>query len=515
VFLLGERSGVPQLAWALQQAGDGFLVIQGKLPVDALIPQRSLTLDKRHAALVRTGEGVAPADEVVQADAEVPADAEQASDGPAYRAALALLGDPARSLRKGRPAAGHRPPPEGVWRLDKTYADKEYPEAEYRLLALFRFWNVIHYFYPYKHLMDRDWNEVLPQFIPTFLTAPDARGYALAVAELSTFVPDGHTRVFGSRELTRFFGEVTPPLSLRLIEGAPVVTRVLDPKARIKVGDVVVAVDGERAEKRIERLGKYLAASTPAAHKAVVLGYLLGGPRGSACRLAVRGADGRTREVELRRDPAAFVQPAPGEKESFKRLPGNLGYADLTRLRRDEVEPMFDKLKDTKGIVFDLRGYPQGTFYLLAPRLNVKNAKYAAVFQRPLVSGDGGLEGTFLFRQPILATDKPKYQGKTVTLIDERAISQAEHTGLFLEAACGTTFIGTHTQGANGDVTRFVLPGNLIVMFGGHDVRHADGRQLQRIGLVPHIEVRPTIRGIREGADEVLERALQLLREGK
>ena len=98
-------------------------------------------------------------------------------------------------------------------------------------------------------------------------------------------------------------------------------------------------------------------------------------------------------------------------------------------------------------------------------------------------------------------------------LIDERAMSQAEHTGLFFEAANGTKFIGSHTTGANGDQTNFCVPGGIIIMFTGQAVRHADGRQLQRIGLVPDIEVRPTIEGIQNGKDEVLEAAIQYLRE--
>jgi hypothetical protein len=57
------------------------------------------------------------------------------------------------------------------------------------------------------------------------------------------------------------------------------------------------------------------------------------------------------------------------------------------------------------------------------------------------------------------------------------------------------------------------LPRDIVVSFSGHDVRHADGRQLQRVGLVPHIEVRPTIKGIRDGRDEVLERARNFLAE--
>jgi Peptidase family S41 len=101
----------------------------------------------------------------------------------------------------------------------------------------------------------------------------------------------------------------------------------------------------------------------------------------------------------------------------------------------------------------------------------------------------------------------------TVMLIDERAISQSEHTGLFFEAASGTTFIGTSTAGANGDVTGFSLPGGITVYFTGHDVRHADGRQLQRIGLTPEVEVAPTRAGLRAGKDEVLERVLRYLEE--
>ena len=47
--------------------------------------------------------------------------------------------------------------------------------------------------------------------------------------------------------------------------------------------------------------------------------------------------------------------------------------------------------------------------------------------------------------------------------------------------------------------------------FSGHAVRHADGRQLQRLGLQPDVPARPTIAGVRAGRDEVLEQALRYL----
>lgn len=104
------------------------------------------------------------------------------------------------------------------------------------------------------------------------------------------------------------------------------------------------------------------------------------------------------------------------------------------------------------------------------------------------------------------------YSGETVMLIDERAVSQAEFTGMMFRAAAGTRFVGTPTAGANGDVTDFALPGRLRVSFTGTGIGFPDGERLQRRGLILDVYVEPTLAGLRAGRDEVLERALDLLR---
>jgi C-terminal processing protease CtpA/Prc len=177
---------------------------------------------------------------------------------------------------------------------------------------------------------------------------------------------------------------------------------------------------------------------------------------------------------------------------------------------------MFEKLKNTKAIVFDMRGYPNGTAWAIAPYLNTRKARYGAVFERNVLSAVSEEEANvrYKFFQEIPKADVPLYRGKTVMLIDERAISQSEHSGLFFEAANGTTFIGSPSAGANGDVTNLVLPGGISMMFTGHDVRHLDGRQLQRVGLRPQVFVRPTLGGLQSGRDEVLDKALEFLRGG-
>ena len=54
-------------------------------------------------------------------------------------------------------------------------------------------------------------------------------------------------------------------------------------------------------------------------------------------------------------------------------------------------------------------------------------------------------------------------------------------------------------------------PGGITTTFTGAGVYYPDGRETQRVGIVPDIVVKPTIKGIREGKDEVMERAIELI----
>jgi hypothetical protein len=198
--------------------------------------------------------------------------------------------------------------------------------------------------------------------------------------------------------------------------------------------------------------------------------------------------------------------------QAYRLLAPDVGYADLDRLENADVDAMFAAFEATQAIVFDMRGYPHQTAASIASRINVRGGRAMAQQFIPLVT-TGSSQRSF-FEQWIPRTDKPIYRGKTVMLVDERTGSQAEHAGLYFETANGTKFVGSQTAGADGETTTLVLPGGIYVRFTGTDVRHADGRQLQQVGLVPDIEVKPTIDGLRKGRDEVLDRALAFLRNG-
>ena len=84
-----------------------------------------------------------------------------------------------------------------------------------------------------------------------------------------------------------------------------------------------------------------------------------------------------------------------------------------------------------------------------------------------------------------------------------------------LRVAPKATVIGSTTAGADGNVSRIVLPGNVTTMISGIGVYYPDGTETQRIGIVPDIEVHPSIAGIRAGQDELLQKAISIIEQHK
>ncbi len=437
-----------------------------------------------------------------------------------------------KSLVAGRtkPTGGERNAPAAALSApyDKAYPDMTFPNAEYRLLALFRLWTVTNYFFPYKHLMDLDWEAVLTEFIPKFEASKSALDYQLTVMQLATKLQDSHVWVRNAKVAEDHIGAYVPPLFLASVEGRPVVVALpetADPAGGIGIGDEIFAIDGQPVEQRRLWLQSLIAASTPQALRRDVERELLRGARDSVAKLRIRDASGTERDIEVKRnfDWGSKVRWLPTYRKvpkTYELLPSGAAYIDLERLAPGEVDAAMAIAQQAPAIIFDLRGYPQGTGFTIAPRLVKKKSNkpvIGALFSPPFLRGDlFGDEGAapkYTFSQPLQPTDKPAYQGKVVVLINEWAQSQAEHTCLAFAAATDVTFIGSATAGANGDITNLILPGNLTVWFTGQEVRYADGRQLQRIGVQPNIHVTPTIAGIRAKRDEVLEAAVSFLQQ--
>ena len=48
-------------------------------------------------------------------------------------------------------------------------------------------------------------------------------------------------------------------------------------------------------------------------------------------------------------------------------------------------------------------------------------------------------------------------------------------------------------------------------MISGIGIYYPNGGETQRVGIIPDIEIKPTLKGIREGKDELLEKAIEII----
>ena len=195
--------------------------------------------------------------------------------------------------------------------------------------------------------------------------------------------------------------------------------------------------------------------------------------------------------------------------DKWKILPDNIGYVHMGILKIEDVDQMMAELIDTQAIIFDIRTYPQGTSRSIANYLN-PTAEDFAKYTIP----DLDYPGEFYFVQDskIGPEDNPDYyKGRVVLLINERTQSHAEWTCMGLQTAPDVTIIGSQTAGADGNISYVWLPGYIYTYFTGLGVYYPDGTPTQRIGIVPDIVVHPTIAGIQQDRDELLERAIQFI----
>jgi C-terminal processing protease CtpA/Prc len=108
---------------------------------------------------------------------------------------------------------------------------------------------------------------------------------------------------------------------------------------------------------------------------------------------------------------------------------------------------------------------------------------------------------------------EPRLNGQIAFITDGRAVSYAESVMGIVEAYGLGEIVGATTAGTNGNINPFELPGGYTVIWTGMKVLKHDGSQHHGVGIAPTVPIEPTAKGIAEGRDEVLEKAVEVLQE--
>ena len=370
---------------------------------------------------------------------------------------------------------------------------------------------MIQYYFPYKNLIDENWESILTKYIPKFISSENELEYKLTVLELIAEINDTHANIW-SRDsaLENYFGKKIAPIEINFIENKPVIVRLfnqLPTNSKLNIGDIILSINGENIDSLIKEKIKYCPASNYSTKLRDVARKIMRTNLDSL-NLTVENQEGIYNE-SVKTYPHRQVDYWTKQVPSYRTISEEIGYIYPGTLAKGEIDQIMDSYLDKKGIIIDLRCYPSdfivfslGKYLMPEPTEFVKFTK-----------GSIKTPGLFTYKYTLEVGEKNDnfYKGRVVILINEFTQSNAEYTTMALRVAPNATVIGSTTAAADGNISTIYLPGNIKTMISGIGVYYPNEMETQRIGIIPDIEISPTINGIRNGNDEVLEKAIGII----
>jgi len=404
---------------------------------------------------------------------------------------------------------------------ENPYPDVKLDEG-YRLLALFRYWNMIQYFFPYKNLIEEDWNLVLREFIPKFINKKSVLEYNLNALELIGRIHDTHANIWGRNPvLAEYKGKNIAEANVVFIDGKAVVTDFspffdtvkVTPDRTLSAGDVIISVNGKAMNELIQERLPYTPASNYATQLRDIGAAMLRTNDTIITLEIIR--DGKSETKTVRCYPRNYYDYnkyyTRNNQKSWSIINEDIGYIFPATIKNGDLPGMMEAFKNTKGIIIDFRCYPSDFFvftlgkYLMPQptdfvKFRIGNIEYPGLFTitETLKTGE---------------TNNDYYKGKVIIIVNDLTLSSAEYHSMAFRTAPNAKVIGSITAAADGNISEVLLPGGIKSNISGIAVLTPDGKETQRVGIIPDVEVKPTLEGIKNGKDELLEKAIEMIKK--
>jgi carboxyl-terminal processing protease len=402
---------------------------------------------------------------------------------------------------------------------ERPYEEMKMPDVHYRLLSLFRFWNLINYYYPYKYLIGKPWEQVQLEFIPEMLQAGDTVTYHKVLARMAASINDSHGGLW-PWVYNSIVGKYGPDFYFRIIEDKIVVTQLKDSVRyrHIRTGTVIDHMDGIPVKEKIRQYGVYIPASNEAA-RLRDLHHLVLRSKNTTAVLSGRQPDGTPFRERIALTEPNFIRDYMDifdmrSSITSKMVADRVGYVVFGNISKENIDSIMQPLMSSKAIIFDMRKnmvngygiYNVSSYLLTRPVIYSKDTHpdYAlpGIFQY-----DTANKGTLY--ETVGKNNQRAYGGKVILLVDERTQSVLEWACMIIKTAPHVTVIGSKTAGADGNVTRTTLPGNYKINFSGLGIYYPDGTETQRIGIHVDIPVKVTVDDLVQKRDPALQKAIE------
>lgn len=409
-----------------------------------------------------------------------------------------------------------------VFQNEKRFPAADWSKPAVRLLALFRFWNAMEYWYPYKYNLPVSWDRILSTGINEFLQAGSPEAYNLAIMRLVTALHDGHGFVTSAVANT-MMGAYYLPVRFKYVQGQVIVSSIskdsVAAAAGLAVGDIVESIDGRSIKEILEE--KLLI--TPGSTRAYQLYFICVNLNRSTSPTTILGIRKKKKRLVItvpnelnkgRVDP--YVPAFTLQKDSsLSMLDKGILYLNMGKLTMNEDSArLVQLLERSSALIIDAR--QNAIEDPKRPNVIGLLEEWICEGKQPYVFSTGQPEyaGAFLLAKDSAPPFKPhpaRYNKPVLILINEEAISVGEFMSMLFSQAPGAILMGSATAGADGPSSYFQLPGDIYAGFTGTGIYWKDGSETQRVGIRPDVEVLPTIKGFRQNRDELVEKAVRYL----
>lgn len=204
------------------------------------------------------------------------------------------------------------------------------------------------------------------------------------------------------------------------------------------------------------------------------------------------------------------------EELTYGKLSNNIGYIHINIFSESEkyyqttFDEIIDYLKDTKGIVFDIRNHEGGTDQLAVYIAGRFSSESKQVFNFKLRNGPSHNDFTEKYWYSVKPEGKSQYTKPVAVLTHRFTISAAETFAMTLGALQNVTLVGDSTSGAFSDYTRREMPNGWGYTIAVGEWRDSENRSFEGIGLPPDIVVLNDSTDIANGIDEALGKAIEI-----
>ncbi len=325
-----------------------------------------------------------------------------------------------------------------------------------------------------------DWAAAREYYRPRAVAAVDQRQFAAVLEELLDELHDGHTHL----DQNWPDSWCLPPEDIwaEWQEGAAMVREVRAGsramRSGVRAGDEIVALNGAPLRGQLAaRLGHCQTGSSPGGEEWALLS-LVAGRHNEVRQLTLRSPDGRVRTCSIPAE-ASKPQPPPPSPPTFewRRLPGNIGYMHFTlfddRQRVDEFDAALDALRDTRGLILDVRynwGGNTGVAEPIMGRFISRKEQYAWMAKR---DGAGLSER---WPNTVRARGPWTYTQPLVVLVNHWSESMAEGVAMGLDGMRRARVVGTRMAGMGAGVEHRELPNSGIVLqISAEPIYHVNG----------------------------------------